>query len=574
MMAEVARAKHAAGMSQKAQSIEQTSGSGHNQECTTETRADASAGVQAQEEPVEVLIVGAGVAGCSLAYTLGKQGRKVLVLERDLSEPDRIVGELLQPGGYLKLKELGLQDCVDEIDAQRVDGYVMFKGGEEAVLRYPLDGYDGSVAGRSFHNGRFIMRLRAAAMSAPGVTVQEANVTSLIEDTHGAVRGVTCKGKDGSLRQVFAQLTFVCDGCFSRLRRGLTSAEVAQPSHFVGLVLKDCKLPHPNHGHVVLADSPVLFYPISSNEVRCLVDVPSEAVQGAKGNMKKYLTETVAPTLPLVLRTPFLAAVLDGSSIKSMPNSILPAAPIERPGALLLGDAFNMRHPLTGGGMTVALSDIAILASMFKGIGDLSDKRRVNEYTRDFYLQRKPVAATINTLACALYKVFRSSSDDALEAMRQACFDYLRLGGWMSSGPVGLLSGLNPRPMSLVMHFFAVAVYGVGRMMLPLPTPWSLWKGARLLKGATKIIGPIIRDEGIAHVFFPSLVRLFSRKRRRPADEPEEEASKDGKDEAAASSVTTDGSRPRSEESGQSPRGKASSTPSKGEGRKRHKKSH
>ena len=33
----------------------------------------------------------------------------MLVLERDLSEPDRIVGELLQPGGYLKLLELGLK---------------------------------------------------------------------------------------------------------------------------------------------------------------------------------------------------------------------------------------------------------------------------------------------------------------------------------------------------------------------------------------------------------------------------------------------------------------------------------
>ncbi|XP_044364732.1 uncharacterized protein [Triticum aestivum] len=35
--------------------------------------------------------------------------RRVHVIERDLTEPDRIVGELLQPGGYLKLIELGLQ---------------------------------------------------------------------------------------------------------------------------------------------------------------------------------------------------------------------------------------------------------------------------------------------------------------------------------------------------------------------------------------------------------------------------------------------------------------------------------
>lgn len=31
------------------------------------------------------------------------------MIERDLRQPDRIVGELLQPGGYLKLVELGLE---------------------------------------------------------------------------------------------------------------------------------------------------------------------------------------------------------------------------------------------------------------------------------------------------------------------------------------------------------------------------------------------------------------------------------------------------------------------------------
>jgi len=38
-----------------------------------------------------------------------KDERRVHVIERDLREPDRIVGELLQPGGYLKLIELGLE---------------------------------------------------------------------------------------------------------------------------------------------------------------------------------------------------------------------------------------------------------------------------------------------------------------------------------------------------------------------------------------------------------------------------------------------------------------------------------
>jgi len=93
----------------------------------------------------------------------------------------------------------------------------------------------------------------------------------------------------------------------------------------------------------------------------------------------------------------------------------------------------------------------------------------------------QPVASTINTLAGALYKVFSASSDDARKEMREACFDYLSLGGNFSAGPVALLSGLNPRPLSLVLHFFAVAVYGVGRLLLPFPSPKRMWIGARLI---------------------------------------------------------------------------------------------
>lgn len=51
--------------------------------------------------------------------------------------------------------------------------------------------------------------------------------------------------------------------------------------------------------------------------------------------------------VPRQMRAAFLEAVADGR-IRSMQNKLMPAAPIHRPGALLLGDAFNMRHPLTG----------------------------------------------------------------------------------------------------------------------------------------------------------------------------------------------------------------------------------
>jgi flavin-dependent dehydrogenase len=35
----------------------------------------------------DIIIVGAGVAGSALAHAVGSSGRRVLLLERDLSEP-------------------------------------------------------------------------------------------------------------------------------------------------------------------------------------------------------------------------------------------------------------------------------------------------------------------------------------------------------------------------------------------------------------------------------------------------------------------------------------------------------
>lgn len=459
----------------------------------------------------DVIIVGAGVAGSALAYTLGKDGRRVHVIERDLTEPDRIVGELLQPGGYLKLIELGLEDCVEEIDAQRVYGYALFKDGKNTRLSYPLEKFHSDVSGRSFHNGRFIQRMREKAASLPNLQLEQGAVTSLLEEK-GTIKGVQYKTRTGQELTAYAPLTIVCDGCFSNLRRSLCNPKVDVPSCFVGLVLENCELPFANHGHVILADpSPILFYPISSTEVRCLVDVPGQKVPSiANGEMANYLKSVVAPQIPPEIYSSFVAAI-DKGNIRTMPNRSMPAAPYPTPGALLMGDAFNMRHPLTGGGMTVALSDIVVLRNLLRPLPDLNDAPTLCKYLESFYTLRKPVASTINTLAGALYKVFCASPDQARKEMCQACFDYLSLGGVFSTGPISLLSGLNPRPLSLVLHFFAVAIYGVGRLLLPFPSPKRIWIGARLISGASGIIFPIIRAEGVRQMFFPATVPAYYR---------------------------------------------------------------
>lgn len=101
-------------------------------------------------------------------------------------------------------------------------------------------------------------------------------------------------------------------------------------------------------------------------------------------------------------------------------------------GALLLGDAFNMRHPLTGGGMTVALSDTRLLCEMLQPLPSFQDAIATARSTAEFYTKRKPVSATINTLANALYKVCEPSGVHARELQARAAPHRVRarVGVW------------------------------------------------------------------------------------------------------------------------------------------------
>jgi squalene monooxygenase len=187
----------------------------------------------------DIVVVGAGIFGCAIAWALGNQGRSVLLLEKSLKQPDRIVGELLQPGGVQALEKLGLRDCLDEIDAIKVFGYDVIYYGEEVRIPYPMDAQDGykeqekqkesrldeksgademrgtkrkRPEGRSFHHGRFIQKLREKAMSHPNVTVVEAEATELIRGGYSSqILGVEAK-VNGEQDSFFAGLTIIADG--------------------------------------------------------------------------------------------------------------------------------------------------------------------------------------------------------------------------------------------------------------------------------------------------------------------------------------------------------------------------
>ncbi|TKA63200.1 hypothetical protein B0A49_08990 [Cryomyces minteri] len=415
----------------------------------------------------DVVIIGAGILGCALAVALGNQGRSVILLERSLKQPDRIVGELLQPGGVAALEKLGLRDCLEDIDAIKVEGYEVIYYGEEVRIPYPAAADDTEKKrpqGRSFHHGRFIQRLREAAMRTPNVTVIETTATDLVKNGWtGQILGVEGKTK-GEKDYFFGALTIIADGYASKFRKEYIKHTPVSKSKFWGLELIDADLPLPHHGHVVLGDgAPILLYQIGTHETRALIDIPENLPSASvkNGGVKGHLRDIVLPSLPKKVQPSFEAAI-DSGALRSMPNSFLPPSTNTNPGMVILGDAMNMRHPLTGGGMTVAFNDAVLLSELLSPelVPTFDDTKLVLKQMERFHWQRKSLTSVINILAQALYSLF-AANDPQLKALQLGCFRYFHRGGACIDGPVGLLAGIIRRPFVLFYHFFAVALLAI-----------------------------------------------------------------------------------------------------------------
>lgn len=305
-----------------------------------------------------------------------------------------------------------MEECIKEIDGIRVDGYVIFKSKEDQVkLKYPGEKEEGI----SFHHGKFIMRLREKARSSINVTCLEGNCVDLIKcPVTDRYIGVVAKPKiSGVKTSYYAPLTIIADGCFSSFRKTFVSKATISKSNFVGLLLKNCALPHPNYGHVILAQPcPILLYQIGTSDTRMLVDIPNPMPKISNGDMNTYLEEQIGPQLPESVQPSFYEA-LKIERIRSMPCSWLPATKNDTEGAIILGDAQNMRHPLTGGGMTVALWDVVHLRDILSTQTDLTRADLVMTALEELHWRRKKLSTVVNILANALYELFSAGNGNS-----------------------------------------------------------------------------------------------------------------------------------------------------------------
>ncbi|HSL21284.1 MAG TPA: NAD(P)/FAD-dependent oxidoreductase [Vicinamibacterales bacterium] len=333
----------------------------------------------------DVLIVGAGPAGCVAAILLAREGVRVRLLDRARFPRRKLCGDTINPGTSAMLRRLGLGRAAEQ-GALRVDGMIVSGSGVVVSGRYPR-----GVSGLAITRAAFDARLFDAAVQA-GAAVEEGAVVTgaVVGECHGggtAVTGLHVARRSGGATPLRARLCIAADGRHSRVALGLAlSRHPARPRRWaIGSYYTDVDglaglgEMHIRDGHYV----GVAAVPEGLVNV-CLVTGDRERLR----DPERALREAIA-TDPM-LRDRF-ARARRAAPIAVMGPLAVRSRAAGMPGLLLAGDAAGFVDPMTGDGLRFAIrgGELAARAALHAlATGDRRAHERLERSRREFARKR------------------------------------------------------------------------------------------------------------------------------------------------------------------------------------------
>lgn len=311
----------------------------------------------------QVVIVGAGPAGASLAYLLARRGVGVTLLERQTDFAREFRGEGLMPSGVEALGAMGLGAALDALPQTRIETLDVFRGARRLLRIAPRD--LGAPGPRIVSQPALLEMLVGEAGRFPGFRLERGvTVRELLRDG-GRVAGVRVDAATGS-QEVRGDLVIGADGRASvlRARAGLRAEQAEQAFDIVW-----CKVAQPafldrgtarvylGHRHFAL-----LFPSYDGRlQIGWVID------KGSFGDLRRLgiegwveeMAQHVSPDLAAHLRAergaithPFvLDVVCDRLARWTLP------------GLLLLGDAAHPMSPVGAQGINIELRDALVAAN-------------------------------------------------------------------------------------------------------------------------------------------------------------------------------------------------------------------
>lgn len=350
----------------------------------------------------EIIIVGAGPAGTSLAIRLVKENFKVTLIEREKFPRHKLCGEFISPECLEHFRELGVLDEMLIRGGDRISETIFYsEDGKNVVV--PSEWFGGSKKGAlGLSRAEMDFRLMEKAKKLGVEVLEDSSVSELLFDEE-KVCGVKIKNSVGGLQKVFSDLTIDATGrskVLSKLAEREKSRKVAKSQRGEDKVEKrGIKIPksknqnplvgfkaHLKNVHLEKGVCEIYFFRGGYGGLNYVEDgianhcflVKSEIVKKYKGDVGAILENVIfqnkraEETLKDAENVyDWLAVSVDGFGIKEL-------NPAEN--LLTIGDAAAFIDPFTGSGMLMAFESSEILAGVIAENYKESFKRVAEEY--------------------------------------------------------------------------------------------------------------------------------------------------------------------------------------------------
>lgn len=317
-----------------------------------------STGLLSGERDVEVIVVGAGPAGSTLAASLALAGHRVMLLDKASFPRHKACSEYINPAGAQVLEELDLTDDVMRLGAHRMDAMIVHApNGHHFTANFAKAEPGRAALGLSRYRLDKLLLDRARAA---GVTVCErAHVRNVVQE-NGRVAGV--EATVGDTREVIrASIVIGADGHDSIVTRSLGLNIPLRWPHKTGFAahyrgVKDLDRFGEMHvGHGSYAG----LAPLEDGTANVAIVANVRAVQERTGSVAEFFTETFEAI-------PSLAQRLEGAeqvrAIRGVGSMAHRARRTTGDGYLLVGDAASFLDPFTGEGIYEALRGAQLAA--------------------------------------------------------------------------------------------------------------------------------------------------------------------------------------------------------------------
>jgi len=428
----------------------------------------------------DIVIVGGGLTGASLACALANGTRRILVLEAREGRGPRFAGELIHPTGVDVLDQIGVLPALRRAGGVDLTGFAVSIAGRATTHLPYAEIPDGRPHGFAIEHHDMVAVLRREAAARKGVEIRFGK--KVLELVRQGDRVIGVRTDDGEV--VRADLTLVAEGRHSLLRQQIRTDESCRLlAYNAALLVDDALLPEGRYGHIVLgAPGPILAYPIGfaggeRHRVRMCFDFPAlpEAGRGL-ARIAAAIRERYLPLVPEPLRTS-AAQALDNHKPEVAACHAIATRRCVEPGIALVGEAGGCSHPITAAGMTVCLTDVRILAE------ELGVDPELDRTLERYQARRYRFARAREVLADALYETFLAGTDGT-RAIREGIFSYWEGGRRARSASLALLSGADSRLTSFLAEYWRVAGHGIGRSLRGAVTdsdgrPLGRWRGVR-----------------------------------------------------------------------------------------------